>query len=342
MAETPRDVWVYVDHAAGEIRDVTFELLGEAKRLAKQSGGIVCALLAGEAVRDLIAALAHYGADRVLVCEDDVLREYNPEVASSVVKGVIGGHSPFVVLFAATPLGEDLACRVALEIDRRPLSRCVDFEVAAEGSLRVVRPAFGSRFHCTEAYERPPFLATVSPGVIGKDAPDFTRKAQEERVTVVSDVNHPAIKGVKFLKGDPRSLDLTEAEIIVAGGRGLGEAAGFQLLQDLADELGAAVGASRPAVDDKWVPFEKQVGQTGRTVRPKLYIACGISGAVQHIMGMRDSGTIVAINKDPAAPMFQIASLAAEGDLYEIVPALIRCIRDRRSRSIHGATGASS
>jgi electron transfer flavoprotein alpha subunit len=328
-----RDILVHADHAGGDLREPTFELLAEARRVAQASGGEVSALLVGKSVRRLVSTLIHAGADRVVVCEDDGLGDYHPEVVPRVVRSIIAGRSPLLVLFSATPIGEDVACRAALEIGSRLLRGCVDFEVTSAGSLRVVRPVFGGRFHAVEQCERAPTLATVPPGAIGREPADRSRRGDEELVPLPAEATASRIRAVKFIAGDPRALDLTEAEVVVAGGRGLGGPQGFELLGQLADEIGGTVGATRPAVDDKWVAFEKQVGQTGKTVRPKLYVACGISGAIQHVMGMRDSETIVAINKDASAPMLQLASLAVEGDLYDIIPALIECLRERRSRS---------
>jgi electron transfer flavoprotein alpha subunit len=333
MHRIERDIWAHADHAGGEVRETALELLGEARRVAKASGGQVCAMLVGRTVHHLVSKVIPAGADRVVVCEDDRLGDYHPEITPRVVSGLIRSRSPLLVLFSANPLGDDLACRVAMEIDRRPLRGCVDFEVAADGVLQVVRPIFKGRFHAVEICERAPMIATVPPDVVGKQPADPLHRGEEECVPVPPEATTSKIRAVKFIEGDPRTLDLTEAEVIVAGGHGLGGPEGFELLQELADELRGTVGATRPAVDDKWVPFEKQVGQTGRTVRPKLYVACGISGAIQHIMGMRDSETIIAINKDPSAPIFQIASLGVEGDLYEVIPALIQCIRERKSQS---------
>ncbi len=325
----PKDVWVYADHGDDELKEVTLELLGEAKRLAQKTGGKVCALLVGEKARHLVPPLGHYGADRVYIYEDDSLPFYHPETYPRIVAHAITTYLPFLVLFPGLAVGNDLACRVGLHVERRFLRNCVNFEVPANGFLHATRPVYNNRFYSTEVCQLPPFLATVAPGTIGVEKPDLLHQVEEERIQMPALEGEQTIREVAFIQGDPRTLDLTEADIIVAGGRGLGGPEGFQLLQELADELGGSVGATRPTVDDKWIPFEKQVGQTGKTVRPRLYIACGISGAIQHIMGMRDSETIVAVNKDPDAPIFKTATLAAEGDLYQIIPSLIKRIRER-------------
>ncbi len=332
MSTELKDVWVYTDYDNNELKEVTLELLGEAKRLAQRKGGKAGALLVGSKIHDLVPPLGHYGADRVYIYEDDRLPFYHPEISPRIVAHAITTTSPFLMLFPGTALGNDLACRVGFQIERRFFRNCVNFEIPADGSLHVIRPVYNNRFYSTEICQFPPLLATVAPGTIGVEKPDLSRQVEEERVEVPALEGEQTIQEVAFSKGDPRTLDLTEADVIVAGGRGVEGPGGFQLLQELADELGGTVGVTRPIVDDKWVPFEKQVGQTGKTVRPKLYIACGISGAIQHIMGMRDSGTIIAINKDPDAPIFKIATLAVEGDLHQIVPALIQRIRKRKGQ----------
>jgi electron transfer flavoprotein alpha subunit len=330
MNTEPKDVWVYAEYADNVLQEVTLELLGEAKRLARQTGGKTCALLVGKKVWGLVPSLGHYGADRVYIYEDDHLPSYHPEVSPRIVAHAITTYFPFLVFFPGTVLGNDLACRVGFHVERRFLRNCVNFEIPPDSSLLVIRPVYNNRFYSTEVCQPPPFLASVAPGTIGVEKPDLSRQVEEERIGVPTLGREQTIREVAFIRGDPRTLDLTEAEVIVAGGRGLGGPDGFQLLQELADTLGGTVGATRPTVDDKWMPFEKQVGQTGKTVRPKLYIACGISGAIQHIMGMRDSGTIIAINKDPDAPIFKVATLAIEGDLYQIVPALIQRLREHK------------
>lgn len=332
MNTEPRDVWAYADYADDELKQVTLEILSEAKRLAQKKGGKVCALLVGRKISHLVPSLGHYGADRVYIYEDDRLPSYHPEVSPRLVAHAIATYSPFLVLFPGTALGNDLACRVSFQTERRFLRNCVNFELPMDGSFHAIRPIYDNRFYSTEVCQQPPFLATVAPGTIGVEKPHMLRQVEEERVKVPALDEEQTIQEVAFIKGDPRQLDLTEADVIIAGGRGLAGPDGFQLLQDLADELGGTIGATRPTVDEQWVPFEKQVGQTGKTVRPKLYIACGISGAVQHIMGMRDSGTIIAINKDPDAPIFKIATLSVEGDLYQIVPALIQRIREGKGQ----------
>jgi electron transfer flavoprotein alpha subunit len=330
MNTEPKDVWVYAEHSDSELREGTLELLGEAKRLAQQKKGKVGALLVGEKVSHLVSSLGHYGAEQVYIYEDGRLPSYHPEIYPRIVAHVITTYSPFLVLLPGTVLGNDLACRVSFHIERQFLRNCVNFEIPATGFLHAIRPVYNNQFYSIEVCQPPPFLATVVPGTIGVEKPDLSRQVEEKRIAVFPLGGEQMIREVAFIKGDPRTLDLTEAEVIVAGGRGLRGPDGFQLLQELADELGGTVGASRPTVDEKWVPFEKQVGQTGKTVRPKLYIACGISGAIQHIMGMRDSGSIIVINTDPDAPIFKVATLAVEGDLYQIVPALIGHIRERK------------
>ena len=326
------EVWVCVQLNGGEPTEASLELWGEVARLANARRARECALLMGCQLASAISILSRYGLSWVYTCERGELETYCPEKAAQIVVHAINAYSPLAIFFPGTCEGNDLACRVSFQLERRLLPNCVNFEFSADGALRATRPVYNRRIYSVEECERPPFLATFVPGTVGLALENKTTAGRLHRI----DLDFAkAVQGSEFaktiyVKGDPRTADLEDAEIIVAGGRGLGRREGLEFLWQLADELGGTVGVSRPLVDDKWVPFERQVGQTGKTVHPKLYFACGISGAIQHLMGMRDSALIVAVNKDSNAPIFEIAALAAEGDLYEIVPRLITMIRERR------------
>jgi electron transfer flavoprotein alpha subunit len=333
MAAEAKDVWAYLqcsdDH---NITESSLELLSEVRRLAGATGGKACALLVGEKVRHLVPVLRRYGVAMVYTHEDAELSIYCPEEMTSLLAEAIGKHSPLMVLFPGTHLGNDVACRVSVRIERRLFRNCVNFEVLERGRrLSVVRPVQGQYLYGAEVCDTPPFMATLIPGTVAAKKVDGAESALEVELGLAKPRRDAGKPEPVYVKGDPRTMDLVDADVIVAGGRGAARPEGLTLLQQLADELGGSLGVSRPLVDDKWAPFERQVGQTGRTVRPKLYMACGISGAIQHIMGMRDSSTIVAINKDPMAPIFDVAAVAAEGDLFQIVPELIRRIRDRKA-----------
>jgi electron transfer flavoprotein alpha subunit len=326
-----KDIWVFAQCMDGHLTEASLEVLAEAKRLAGVTGGETCVLLLVEQVQHFVSMLGHYGATTVYTSVHEMFSLYCPEKMTHVIADAIDKYVPFLVLFPGTHLGNDLACRVSLRIERCLVRNCVNFDIAGAKKLSTVRSTYNRRLYCTESWDTPPLLATLVPGTIGTPRPDLTKCPKEIRLEESERDSCPNFAEPRFVKGDPRTIDLVDAEIVVAGGRGLGRQDGLTLLQELADELGATLGVSRPLVDDKWAPFERQVGQTGRTIHPKLYIACGISGAIQHIMGIREAGTIVAINKDPQAPIFDVATLAVEGDLYQIVPDLIRCIRERNA-----------
>jgi electron transfer flavoprotein alpha subunit len=332
MATEAKDVWAYLKCSDDDdITGSSLELLTEVRRLAKETGGKSCALLVGKKVRHLVSVLGGYGVATVYTHEDDELSVYCPEVMTSILAEAINKYSPLLVLFPGTHFGNDLGCRVSLRIERRLFRNCVNFEISNGHRVSVVRPVHNRYLYCTEACDRPPIMTTFVPGSVGIERLGRAESPLEVKLEAAKPRRRASTGEPLFVKGDPRTVDLVDSDIIVAGGRGIGRPEGLTLLQELADELGGALGVSRPLVDEKWAPFERQVGQTGRTVRPKLYMACGISGATQHMAGMRDASTIVAINKDPAAPIFDIAALAAEGDLYEIVPELIRRIRERKT-----------
>lgn len=332
MAAEAKDVWAYLQCSEDDnVTDSSLELLAEARRVAGAAGGKSCALLLGKRVGHLVSMLGHYGVATVYTHEDARLSGYCPVEMTSIVASAINEYSPLLALFPGTHLGNDLACRVSVQIERRLFRNCVNFEILADRRLSVVRPVYNRYLYSAEACDKPPVIASFAPGTVSIERLSGAELPREVKLELAGShcVN---TREPLFVKGDPRTVDLVDADVIVAGGRGVAEPEGLNLLQELADELGGSLGVSRPLVDDKWAPFERQVGQTGRTVRPKLYVACGISGAIQHLMGMRGAGTIVAINKDPAAPIFDLAALAAEGDLYRIVPELIRRIRERKAQ----------
>ncbi|MEW5936235.1 MAG: electron transfer flavoprotein subunit alpha [Candidatus Thermoplasmatota archaeon] len=329
-----RDVWVLAELRDGTIKKVTLELMGKARELASQLGERACAVLFGSGVRGLCGELAAYGADTVYLAEEERLSRYDTARYSSLLYRLIRERKPSIVLFPATHIGRDLAPRVAARLGTGLTADCTGLSIK-DGLLLQTRPAFGGNIMadilCPNAR---PQMATVRPNVLGTINPDHSRTAEvvnlsplhekEEQRVVVKEVIRTAKSGAKGLE---------EAAIIVSGGRGIGSADGFRVLEELAGVLGGAVGASRAAVDAGWRPRSDQVGQTGKTVSPKLYIACGISGTIQHQVGMKGSKVIVAINKDPSAPIFQIADYGIVGDLFEVVPALTEEIRAAKERS---------
>jgi electron transfer flavoprotein alpha subunit len=313
------NVLIVAEHKDGDLKKVTFEMLGEGSRIVEKLGGAVEAALLGSEIGGTTDALAHYGADRVYLADDPSLERYSSEGYSAVLARLIQQAKPAVVLLGATSQGKDLAPRVAARLGMGLASDCTAFQVAADGRLVITRPVYAGRAIATVMEKTTPQMATVRPNVMVPLEPETSRTALLEKVTVkTGDIRAKVIDLIQ--ETGRQQVGLAEAEIIVSGGRGLKGPENFGLLEELADVLGAAVGASRAAVDAGWVDHSHQVGQTGRTVTPSLYIACGISGAVQHLAGMKTARYIVAINRDPEAPIFRVADYGIVGDLFEVVP----------------------
>ncbi len=328
-----RGVWVVAEHLHEQFRRGTFELLGEGRRLADKLGVELAAVLLGDGVADMANDLFAHGADKVYLAQDPVLAHYRTGPYTDVLSGMINRHKPEIVLVSATPQGRDLAPRVAARLSAGLTADCTGLDIdEGERLLVQTRPAFGGNLMATiiSRHARPQ-MATVRPGVMKALDADPSRTGEVVEVPVHLDERGVIAKVVEIVQQETDGrVNLQDAEIIVSGGRGLGKPENFALIRELAEALGGAVGASRAAVDAGWIPAYHQVGQTGRTVQPKLYIACGISGAVQHLAGMSSADCIVAINRDPAAPIFSIATYSIVGDLFEIVPALTKKLKEAR------------
>ncbi|MFB3881824.1 MAG: FAD-binding protein [Armatimonadota bacterium] len=326
-----RGVWVIAEHLHGAFRRGTLELLGEGRRLADKLGVELSAVLFGDGVEEMTKDLFAYGADKVYLAQDPVLANYRTGPYTDVLAGLINQHKPEIVLISATPQGRDLAPRVAARLSAGLTADCTGLDIDESERLLVqTRPAFGGNLMATivSRHARPQ-MATVRPGVMKALEPDPSRTGEIVNVPVHLDERSMLTRIVEIVQLETDGqVNLQDAEIIVSGGRGLGKPENFALIRELAEALGGAVGASRAAVDAGWIPAYHQVGQTGRTVQPKLYIACGISGAVQHLAGMSSADCIIAINKDPAAPIFNIATYSIVGDLFEIVPRLTRKLKE--------------
>jgi electron transfer flavoprotein alpha subunit len=339
-----RGIWVYIQQRNGVAAPVGPQLLGQAVQMARQLECEVGALVVGHQVRHLADEAIAYGADVVYLVDHPVLARYRTQPYALAVAELCRRHKPEIVLFGSTNDGRDLAGAVAtllrtgLTADGTMLS--VDPETRI---LHASRPDFGGKLMSTILCKRHrPQMATCRPGVFEALPPDRSRTGRvvEEPFEISED--EITTKVIDFIPEEKR-VDLASAKAIVSGGRGLGGPQGFAMLQELADALGAAMGASRVAVNAGWVSYEHQVGQTGQTVRPKLYIACGISGQIQHQVGMQDADVIVAINRDPNAPIFKVATYGLVGDLFELVPALTRRARAlRRQYEAQGAEPAAA
>ncbi|MDA8243675.1 MAG: electron transfer flavoprotein subunit alpha [Elusimicrobia bacterium] len=321
-----KDVWVFCEQKRGAVQSISYELLGEGRKLADKLGVKLCAVLLGGGVADAAHKLGERGADRVYLVDDPALKDYQDDPYTAVLVKLVEEYKPEALLCGATTIGRSLISRVAIKTGAGLTADCTGLDVdVKERLLLQTRPAFGGNIMATiVAPNHRPQMATVRHKVM-KEAPVQPGRAAE----IVTKVYPPETFASRTRLLDvvaelTETVNLSEADIIVAGGRGMGSKENFAQLGELAKVLGGAVGASRSAVDADWIPYSHQVGQTGKTVVPKLYIACGISGQIQHLIGMQSSKTIVAINRDPDAPIFKVATYGIVGDVNEILPALTR------------------
>ncbi len=324
-----RGVWVVAEQRAGVLHDVSFELLGKGRELAEELSVELSAVLLGSGVEDLAPQLIARGADRVYVVDEPELEHFLDEPYSNVVAELIGRHSPEIVLTGATSMGRSLIPRVAVQVKTGLTADCTGLAIDdKERLLLQTRPAFGGNIMATIICpDFRPQMATVRHKVMSALDADPSRKGEIVREKMDAVLLESKVEYIEFVKDLTQTINIADADIIVSGGRGLGGPENFHLVEELAEAMGGAVGASRAAVDAGWVPYSHQVGQTGKTVQPKLYIACGISGAVQHLAGMQSSKTIVAINKDPDAPIFHAATYGIVGDLFDVLPALTKSLK---------------
>lgn len=322
--EDYRGVWVFAEQRGGKLSSASLELLGEGRKLADDLKTALSAVLLGERVADLAKELIYYGADTVYLAEASGLKNPQDEPYAKAIVDLVEKHKPEVILAGATAFGRSLAPRVAALLKTGLTADCTGLEIDLEQRLLLqTRPAFGGNIMATIICpNNRPQMATVRPRVMKKRSRDVNRKGEIIKALMESDSLISRVGFIELVEDLSEKVKLEEAEIIVSGGRGLGKLENFELLKELASTLGAAVGASRAAIDAGWISYPHQVGQTGKTVCPKLYIACGISGAIQHLAGMQTSGIIVAINKDPSAPIFNVATYGIVGDLFEVIPRL--------------------
>ncbi len=319
-----KDVFVFIEQRDNVLSKVGIELLGKARELADQLKQDVVAVLVGEKVDKYTDTLIHHGADKVILVEDPLLKEYMTEPYTKVVYQVMDTHKPEIMLFGATSIGRDLAPRLAARVHTGLTADCTKLEIDPEtGLLMMTRPAFGGNLMATILCENfRPQMATVRPGVMESMAKDEGRTGEviAEKVVLTQDDINVEIEEV--VKTESKKKDITEARILVSAGRGIGGPEGLKPLEKFAQVMDAEVSSSRAVVDADWIAKDRQVGQTGKTVRPEVYFAIGISGAIQHLAGMEESDMIIAINKDDKAPIFDVADLGIVGDLNAIVPKL--------------------
>ena len=340
--EEYKGVFIYAQQVDNELSSIAFELIGKAKELAKDLGTDVTAVLLGSNVKGLTDELGEYGADKVIVVDNPELETYRTEPYAQALAAVINEYKPEIMLVGATAIGRDLGPTVSARVATGLTADCTKLEigdfplVAAPGKeseqkhnqLLMTRPAFGGNTIATIACpDNRPQMATVRPGVMQKIAPISGAKANVVEYNPGFTPNNRYVEILNIVKAVKSTANIMEAKILVSGGRGVGSKENFKLLEDLAEVLGGTVSCSRAVVENGWLPVDLQVGQTGKTVRPQIYFAIGISGAIQHVAGMEESDLIIAINKDEDAPIFSVADYGIVGDLNKIVPALTEALK---------------
>lgn len=325
-------IWVFCEFTGGELAPVAIELLGIGRKLADDRNGELTAVLLGHMTGDSVDLLIGHGADKVYRVDNPALELFSDEIYEKIVSDLIVAHKPEVVLAGATAIGRSFIPGVATRVNAGLTADCTRLEIREDdGILLQTRPAFGGNIMATIVCpDTRPQMATVRPKVM-KELP-FNEKRSGEIIDIVPTPRQltSRIQVIESVSEHQSKVNIQESDILVSGGRGLENEEGFALIAKLAEALGAKVSASRAVVDAGWIPYPHQVGQTGKTVAPKLYVACGISGAIQHVAGMQSSETIVAINRDPDAPIFNVADFGVVGDLYEIIPKLIDKIEEKR------------
>ncbi|MFP3155960.1 electron transfer flavoprotein subunit alpha/FixB family protein [Lachnospiraceae bacterium ZAX-1] len=325
-----KGVFIFAQQVDGKVTGVSYELIGKGKELAAELGTEVTAVLVGDGIKALADNLAAYGADKVIVVDDPVLKEYRTEPYTHAMYNVIEKYKPEIVLYGATAIGRDVAPRISARVKTGLTADCTKLEVDAETkNLRMTRPAFGGNIMATIiSPEHRPQMATVRPGVMQKIQKIEGAKAVVEEVKLTFEENNKYVEITEIVKKVTDKVDIMDAKILVSGGRGIGSPENFKVLEDFAKVLGAEVSSSRACVDAGWREKDQQVGQTGKTVRPNLYFAIGISGAIQHLAGMEESDLIIAINKDETAPIFDVADYGLVGDYSKIVPLLAEKLKN--------------
>ncbi|KEI95203.1 electron transfer flavoprotein subunit alpha [Clostridium botulinum A2B7 92] len=320
-----KGVWIFAEQREGKLQKVALELIGKGKELSKKLGVELTAVLLGYNIDDIPRQLIEYGSDKVLYVNNPLLKNYTTDGYTKVINDLIEERKPEILLVGATYIGRDLAPRISSRLGTGLTADCTGLDIDDDTrNLLMTRPAFGGNLMATIICDsNRPQMSTVRPGVFEKLEKDANRDGSIENIKVNLEESDIKIKIKEIVKLAKEIEDIGEAKILVSGGRGLGSPEGFKLLRELADLMGGAISGSRAVVDSGWIDKAYQVGQTGKTVRPNLYIACGISGAIQHLAGMQDSDYIIAINKDESAPIMQVADLSIVGDYKKILPSMI-------------------
>ncbi len=327
--EEYKNLWVFIETEEGKAKSVGFELLTPGRELADKQNEKLVAVVIGQNVEGVAKEAIAYGADEILLVEGEEYYNYNTDTFAYALEELVKKYKPSTILIGATNNGRDIGPRVACRLKTGLTADCTNLGIDEEsGNMAWTRPAFGGNLMATILCPNSrPQMGTVRPGVFKKSVKDEAKTGKIIREEIHLEADKVRTKLLERIKEVSESVNLEEAEIIVSGGRGVGSAENFSYIRDLAEALGGTVGASRAAVDAGWIPHAHQVGQTGKTVAPKIYIACGISGAIQHLAGMSGSDTIIAINKDEDAPIFEVADYGIVGDLFEVIPAFIEEIK---------------
>jgi electron transfer flavoprotein alpha subunit len=328
-----KGVWVFVEQTEGRSAQVSWELLGVGSELAKTRHVELCAICIGENVEHLCREAFAYGATKAYLVDDPVFHYYRTESYYKAICHLVEKYKPEIVLYGATGLGRDLAGAIATKLQTGLTADCTGLAIDDEGFLLQTRPAFGGNIMATILTEfTRPQMSTVRPHVMPMPDRNDSRTGEIVHEAVPLKEEDIATKVLEIIEDkNLDSVDVAAADVIVSGGRGMCNTENYSMLQELADELGGVVGCSRAAVEAGWMPLERQVGQTGKTVRPKIYFACGISGAIQHLVGMQDSDVIIAINRDRQAPIFEVATFGIVGDLFEVIPAITNYVREMKA-----------
>lgn len=327
-------LWVIAEQKDGKLKKVSLELLSLCKKLKEKFKTEIGCVLVGYNLESLAQILGEYGADKIFLVEDEILKSYSNDAYSKAITDLVKEHNPKILLGGATAVGKDLLPLVSAKLDTGLAADCVAVDIDEGGKLICTRPMYAGKVKVTATLESFPQMASLRPNVLEVLPPDKSKKAEVMKVKPEIDQDNLRVKLIEVKKEKKGEVDLTEADVIVSGGRAMKSAENFKLLEELAEALGegTTVGASRAAVDAGYVPHDIQVGQTGKVVNPNLYVACGISGAIQHLAGMVTSKCIVAINKDPEAPIFQKADYGIVGDLYKILPVLTGIIKKLKTQ----------
>jgi len=329
-----KGILVFAEQRDGDIQNVALELIGKGRELAASLNEEVTAVVLGHNVEGLSKELIAYGADNVVVADDEKLAIYDTEAYTQVLSKIINEKKPEIVLVGATTLGRDLAPRVSARVVTGLTADCTMLEIGDDRELLMTRPAFGGNLMATIICpDHRPQMSSVRPGVMQKVERDEARNGKIENHQVSLDTSKLKVKVLKIVKEEEEKIDITEANVLVSGGRGIGNADNFNHLEGLAEELHGIVSASRAAVDAGWIGHDRQVGQTGKTVRPDVYFAMGISGAIQHVAGMEESEFIIAVNKDKDAPIFSNADLGIVGDASKVIPLITEEIKKAKAQN---------